>query len=414
MSNGIAFAPAPVPDLNRRDFELADHDTNSMDEHRHLRSELEIARDRLELALTGGNIGMWDWNPATSEVFYSDSFKAQLGYPPEVPWCTFEEWESRLHPDDHDQALATVADYFARRMQDYKSIFRLRCRDESYRWILAQGKGVFSHDGPPIRMTGVHVDITDQVNADRELKRVNEALKESNVELQQFAYVASHDLQTPLRAIAGFAQFLQKDYAVNLDDRANDYIRRIVSGVKRMQAMINDLLAYSRVESRASEFETVSLDAAVMDAVELLDAVIQERQAELSIASLPDVYGDAFQVSQLLTNLIGNALKYNHGKPVIRIWSDSTANERRVCIEDNGIGIDEKYHQQIFEIFRRLHSREEFEGTGIGLAVCRRIVKRHGWTIHVEPNPQGGSRFWICMPILFKPNFTPAPSEVVN
>lgn len=390
------------------------NDSPSTDEHHLLRSELEIARDRLELALTSGNIGMWDWNPATSEVYYSHSFKTQLGYPPTVPWNTFQEWESRLHSDDHAKALATVADYFARRSEEYKSIFRLRCLDDSYRWFLAQGKGVFDDQGRPIRMTGVHVDITDQINADCELKRVNEALQESNVELQQFAYVASHDLQTPLRAIAGFAQFLQKDYAVNLDDRANDYIRRIVSGVKRMQTMINDLLAYSRVESRATDFENVSLDAAAADAVDLLAGLIVEREAELSIEPLPDVLGDASQISQLLTNLIGNALKYNHGKPIIRIWSESREHDRRVCIQDNGIGIDEKYRPQIFEIFRRLHSREEFEGTGIGLAVCRRIAKRHGWTIQVEANPQGGSRFWICIPILLQPAPTPDPSQVVS
>ena len=364
--------------------------------------------------MTSGNIGMWDWNPATSEVYYSDSFKAQLGYPPEVPWNTFDEWESRLHPEDHAQALATVENYFAHRALDYKSVFRLCCQNETYRWFLAQGKGVFNEQGQPIRMTGVHVDITDQITADRELKRVNEALQESNIELQQFAYVASHDLQTPLRAIAGFAQFLQKDYAIDLDDRANDYIGRIVAGVKRMQALINDLLAYSRVESRAENFDVVSLSAAVDDAIELLNSLIRERQAELAIEPLPDVLGDASQISQLLTNLIGNALKYNRGKPIIRIWAESTATDRRVCIEDNGIGIDEKHHQQIFEIFRRLHSRDEFDGTGIGLAVCRRIAKRHGWTIEVEPNPEGGSRFWISMPLFFQRSSTPAPSQVVN
>jgi signal transduction histidine kinase len=373
------------------------------DEHDQLQSDLQTARDRLELALNGGNIGMWDWNPTTSEVFYSDTFKQQLGYLPDVPWNRFEEWESRLHPDDHAAALATIADYFACRTSAYKSIFRLRCLDESYRWFLAQGTAVFDDQRQPVRMTGVHVDITDQINADRELKRVNEALRESNVELQQFAYVASHDLQTPLRTIAGFAQFLQKDYASQLDDRANDYIRRIVSGVKRMQAMINDLLAYSRVESRAAGFQTVSLDAVVADASELLESSIHDRQGVVTAESLPDVHGDRSQILQLLTNLIDNALKYNRDKPVVRVWAEATETRHRVYIDDNGIGIDEKHHQQIFEIFRRLHSREEFEGTGIGLAVCRRIVKRHGWTISVAANPGGGSRFCISIPIVPPP-----------
>lgn len=388
--------------MNQPDPTANDHQEGS--DVRNLRSELEVARERLEWALIGGNIGLWDWNPATSEVFYSDTFKSQLGYPPDVQWNSFDEWESRLHPDDQANALATVQAYFNRTSDEYKSVFRLKCHDDSYRWFLAQGKGVFDDQGQPTRMTGIHVDITEQVRADRELQRVNEeianvneALQASNVELQQFAYVASHDLQTPLRAIGGFAQFLRKDYATELDERANRYIDRIVVGVKRMQTMINDLLMYSRVESQAAEFEKVSLDAILNNTQELLESSIEECGGDVILEPLPTVYGDAAQLSQLFINLIGNALKYNKSKPRVEVWAESEPHRVRVCVQDNGIGIDEQDYDRIFEVFRRLHPQDAFPGTGIGLAICRRIIQRHGWQISVEPNPAGGTRFWITI-----------------
>ena len=368
-------------------------------------ADLEATREQLELALTGANVGLWDWNPQTSKVYYSPTFKTQLGYPPEVEWDSFEVWETRLHPDDHAKALATVESYFARTSEDYKSIFRLQCKDGSYRSILAQGKAVFDEHGQPLRMTGVHVDITEQVAIERELKRVNEALAdanelllESNVELQQFAYVASHDLQSPLRAIAGFAQFLEKDYANELDERACDYVNRIVGGVKRMQRMINDLLAYSRVETRAAAFQAVSLNDVFQDSVELLEAFIFDSNAIVTRSELPEVVGDPSQISQLLTNLVGNAIKYNRNRPCVEVTASRQEPGWILCVDDNGIGIDEKHHAKIFEVFRRLHTRDEYAGTGIGLAICRRIAKRHGWKIYVTSKPEGGTRFSIQIP----------------
>lgn len=380
-------------------------DNEDRSDRQQLVDELRQARERLELALTGSNVGLWDWNPQTSKVYFSATFKRQLGYPANAPWDSFEEWRERLHPDDREAALATVSDYFARTLPEYKSIFRLQCIDGSYRWILAQGKAAFDEQNQPLRMTGVHVDITEQVEVDNELKRVNaaladanEALHESNVELQQFAYVASHDLQTPLRAIAGFAQFLKTDYVDKLDERAIGYVDRIVGGAKRMQTMINDLLAYSRVESQAAGFKVISLQVVYEDAISLLESAIADSKAQVTCEKLPEVRGDPAQVSQLFANLIGNAIKYNRKVPSIRVYGTNEESQWRVCVEDNGIGIEEQYRNQVFEVFRRLHPRDEFPGTGIGLAICRRIAHRHDWSIEVADNPGGGSRFWVIIP----------------
>lgn len=380
-------------------------------------AELTATRDRLELALRGGNVGLWDWNAETNDVYYSESYKVQLGYPADLPWCHFDDWKNGLHPDDREMALQRVNDYFAEQGDEYESTFRLRCSDGSYRWFLARGKAAFDSDGRPLRMLGVHIDITQQRSDQKELERLNEALtsanrsfaaandalEASNVELQQFAYVASHDLQTPLRAIAGFAQFLKDDYHGKIDDTADDYIGRIVTGAKRMQKMIDDLLAFSRVESRAAPFQPVDMNEVFRDATGLLGASIEDCNATVTRDHLPTITGDQAQLVQLLQNLIGNALKYCEVQPIIHVSAESVIAEpsgtRWVFqIKDNGIGIEEKQHKRIFEVFQRLHSKEAYPGTGIGLAVCRRIVGRHHGEIWVESTPGEGSTFFVAIP----------------
>ncbi len=231
-----------------------------------------------------------------------------------------------------------------------------------------------------------------------ELTEAKEALEQSNVELQHFAYVASHDLQTPLRGIAGFAQFLQKDYQGRFDERADDFLVRIVDGAKRMQTLINDLLDYSRVESRSRPFEPVDLNETFEDAVALLRSSIEDTHGEVTRGELPTVVGDRSQISQLLQNLIGNAIKYHGDKPPqVRVSAENKGGRWTIAVRDNGIGIAAKHRESIFEIFRRLHSADKYPGTGIGLAVCRRIVQRHGGNIWFESEPGQGSTFFFTI-----------------
>jgi light-regulated signal transduction histidine kinase (bacteriophytochrome) len=231
-----------------------------------------------------------------------------------------------------------------------------------------------------------------------ELANSNEALEQSNVELQQFAYVASHDLQSPLRGIAGFAQCLQSEYGGRLDDNADSYIERIVDGSKRMQHLIRDLLAYSRVESRAAPFKPTSLNDVFDSALELLHASIEDADGEVTRDELPTVPGDGSQLSQLLQNLIGNGIKY-HGEqqPRLHVWAQQNGNDWTIAVRDNGIGIAPEHHEKIFEIFRRLHTQQAYPGTGIGLAVCRRIVSRHGGRIWLESEEGKGSTFYFSI-----------------
>lgn len=233
-----------------------------------------------------------------------------------------------------------------------------------------------------------------------ELRRSNEALERSNMELQHFAYVASHDLQSPLRSISGFVQLLHEQYQNQLDAQAEDWIRRAVGSIQQMQALIRDLLAYSSVDARTRPFEETDFQEVFDDAVEALNASIQDSGAMVTCDSLPVVLGDRWQLVQLMQNLLGNALIYrrNSHPPAVHVSATRQGTEWVFSVRDDGIGIDPKYHERIFEIFRRLHDQQEYPGTGIGLAICRRVVQGHGGRIWLESEPGRGSIFYFSIP----------------
>lgn len=227
----------------------------------------------------------------------------------------------------------------------------------------------------------------------------NRELQHSNEELQQYAYVVSHDLQTPLRAVAGFSQLLLDDYSGKLDPVADEWITRVVDGCKRMQTMIKDLLTYSRVESRARPFAEVNLNEVVNDACDLMRLDIEESGAEVTSDDLPTVAGDQAQLAQLLHNLIGNGLKYHRDEsPRVHVGAERSGPFWTITVEDNGIGVEPDQQEKIFEVFKRLHTNDKYPGTGIGLSVCRRIVKRHGGKIWLESEPGVGSKFSFDIP----------------
>ena len=231
------------------------------------------------------------------------------------------------------------------------------------------------------------------------LAKANVLLEQSKLELQQFAYVVSHDLQAPLRGIVGFAQFLQSDYRGQLDETADEYIGHILAGTQQMQRLICDLLAYSRVESQARVFTATDLGAVFDDAVSLHRPAIEGVGGIVTRGDLPTIAGDPAQLSQLFNHLIDNALKFHSRKPPhVDVTSERRNGEYIIAVRDNGIGIAPKNHERIFEIFRRLHTQEQYPGTGIGLAICRRIVLRHGGRIWVESAAGKGSTFFFTVP----------------
>jgi signal transduction histidine kinase len=235
--------------------------------------------------------------------------------------------------------------------------------------------------------------------AEKQLQLTMTQLTRSNQELEQFAYVASHDLQEPLRMVSSYVQLLSERYTNQLDDKARKFINYAVDGAVRMQTLIQDLLSLSRVTTKGRAFEMVDCNMLLRQALGYLQVSIADRGAEITSDPLPRVYGDAMQITLVLQNLIGNAIKFcANVPPRIHISAEESVDTWRITVQDNGIGIDAKYGDKIFVIFQRLHTREEYPGTGIGLALCKRIVERHGGEIGFQSSTDKGTAFFFTFP----------------
>jgi len=260
-------------------------------------------------------------------------------------------------------------------------------------------------------------DITDRKNAEEELRKYREHLEElveqrtaelkktaeeltrSNKDLKEFAYVISHDLKEPLQVIKGFLMLFEKRYKDKLDEKANEIIRFTVDGAKRMQELIKDLLEYSQVGNRGKEFKPADCSLILNKAISNLKVSIEESGAVVTHDTLPTVMADAIQLSSLFQNLIGNAIKfYGSEAPMVHISTERKGDEWLFSVRDNGIGIDPKFADRIFAVFQRMHSSEEYPGTGIGLAICKKIVEHHGGRIWVESEPGKGATFYFTIP----------------
>jgi PAS domain S-box-containing protein len=256
-------------------------------------------------------------------------------------------------------------------------------------------------------MTAAIRDVSERKEVERRLREAAAALERqkaelarSNAELEQFAYVASHDLQEPLRMVASYTQLLARRYRGRLDEDADEFIGYAVDGAQRMQQLIQDLLAYSRVGTRGRDPEPVDCAAIVDGTIGDLGAAIAESGATVERGPLPIVNADPTQLRQLFQNLVGNALKYRRpdAAPIVRIDAGREGDGWRFTVRDNGIGIAPEYAERVFVIFQRLHTQAEYSGTGIGLAICKKIVERHGGRIWVESEPGAGSAFHFTLP----------------
>lgn len=275
---------------------------------------------------------------------------------------------------------------------------------------------ILDSSGAVVGASKILRDVTDRVRAEQalrdneqSLRQHAEALARSNADLEQFAYIASHDLQEPLRGVAGALQLLERRYRGKLDERADEFITHAVLGSHRMQALINDLLSYSRLERRGTPFAAVNCNDVMSDVLHSLRTVIDDSSASVQWSDLPMVNGDAAQLERLFQNLISNAVKFRSPERTPRITVSARLLDAReqegdspMCefmVEDNGIGIEPQHFERIFLVFQRLHTRREYEGTGIGLAICRRIVERHGGRIWLESIPETGTRFFVTLPL---------------
>jgi PAS domain S-box-containing protein len=264
-------------------------------------------------------------------------------------------------------------------------------------WVSISINRINYSGGPALLASSI--DIAERKRAEEELRLAAEDLSRSNKDLEQFAYVASHDLQEPLRAVGGFMGLLKNQYYDKLDDQAREYIDFSVDGAERMQGLIEGLLTFSRIGTRGGEFAPVNLKDALDKALANLSVLVAESRVSITSDTLPVVKVDPVQMTQLFQNLVANAVKF-HGphNPEIRVGAQRKERAWEIYVRDNGIGIEPQYFERIFMIFQRLHTRTQYKGTGIGLAVCKKIVERHGGKIWVESVPGEGSAFYFTIP----------------
>ncbi|MDQ2946149.1 MAG: ATP-binding protein, partial [Acidobacteriota bacterium] len=272
------------------------------------------------------------------------------------------------------------------------------------RWHLRKdGTELFAHGYmTPIRSSDrVLLGYSKILSDETKNKQIEDSLTESNMALEQFAYVASHDLQEPLRTIGAYAQLLARRYKEKLDDEARSFLDLIVTGAQRMSALVDNLLTFARVQTEIDRPSSYSLDQDLETALTQLHQLIDETQAVVTHDPLPTMQADQGQMVRLFQNLVGNALKYRKADtpPAIHVSAEQKNSAWVITVRDNGIGFDPKYAKDIFSPFKRLHGQQEYSGTGIGLAICRRIVERHGGHIWADSKPGQGASFHFALPV---------------
>jgi chemotaxis family two-component system sensor kinase Cph1 len=318
-----------------------------------------------------------------------------------------KNWQAITHSDDIEADREYVRALLSGNIQTFSIEKRLVCKDEAVRWANVTVSAMRDANGTPQYLICAIEDISErklvqellQASLDTQTRYAQE-LTRSNAELEQFSYVASHDLQAPLSTIAGYAQLLEKRCYNQLDAQGNKFLRNIVNSCERMQALIDDLLEYSRVGRSEKPFDLIDCNLVFEDACANLQLAIRQDRASVTRGDLPRVRGDSFQLLQLFQNLIGNAIKYRSSEaPMVHVGASRQGDSWVFSVQDNGIGIAEQYHPRIFQLFQRLHSQKQYSGTGIGLAICQRIVDRHGGRLWVESEPNRGSTFYFSIPI---------------
>lgn len=373
---------------------------------------LKVSNERFLFATEGANIGIWNWDLVSDELIFSNLCKALFGIPPEEE-ISYQRFSEALHPDDRLKTDLAVKDALDNH-KEYEIEYRSLWPDGSIHWISSKGRGYYDANGRATRMEGVVQNIAERKLAEEQLRNSSKELeqkvkeldkaitdlKRSNQELEQFAYVASHDLQEPLRMVSSYTQLLERRYKDKLDQDATDFINYAVDGANRMQRLINDLLDFSRVTTKGKPLVKLDLSAVLGQAIANLHNKIQETGSMIVNEDLPFAYGDEGQLVRVFQNLLDNAMKFKgEVSPRINVSSKTLEDKVEISISDNGIGIDKIYSERVFTIFQRLHTKAYYPGTGIGLAICKRTIERHGGTIWFESETGKGTTFYFTLNI---------------
>jgi PAS domain S-box-containing protein len=373
---------------------------------------LQEKKQRLELAIWGANLGMWDWNVQNNTLVFNEIYAGMLGYAPGELRQEPDTWTRLLHPDDREPVNEALRLHLAGHPGYYQAEHRLRGKDGGWVWVLGSGKVIDRDEaGRPLRMVGINMDITRRKASEFEIKKLNEELEQKveertaqlqavNKELEAFSYSVSHDLRSPLRSIDGFSKMLLLKYEPLLDEDGKDYLHTIRAAAQRMGLLIDDLLKLSKV-SRA-ELRRFEVDVSAM-AQEVLQELAREtpgRTVTCRVTPGLVAWADHRLLHIALQNLLSNAWKYSSKRAAatIEVGRTTTPRGEAFFVKDNGAGFDMGHAGKLFGAFQRLHGSQEFEGTGIGLAIVHRIMVKHGGEIWVEAAPDQGATFFFILP----------------
>jgi PAS domain S-box-containing protein len=382
--------------------------------------QLQVNNALLNEAQDIARLGHWQWDIPSNKVTWSESTLRIFGVPPDVKEMTYEDYLQKLHPEERNMMQERVAKALEEKV--YPPFYhRIIWPDGQVRILLGKGEVVADDTGKVVKMIGTVQDITDQKNSEQELLLKTQKLEASNVELQKFAFVASHDLREPLRKIITFGSMLEREYKDTLGEKGNLYLQKMTGASLRMQKLIDDILDFSKLTVNPRAFTKVKLNDVVSQVLSDMEVATTKANANIQVSQLPEIEGNASQLGQLFQNLISNAVKFTKPgeAPVIRIhakYVDATnlpkdflkdhqfhlSMNKKYCqvfVEDKGIGFDEAYLDKIFLIFQRLHDRTEYEGTGVGLAVCKKVVDLHNGYITAYSKLGEGATFVFILPL---------------
>lgn len=364
------------------------------------------ANKRFEKASEATSDAIWDLNLLNNELYWGQGFFNLFGYETSNGVVNYSKWEEHVHPDDLPKLLLNVENLMNSEVNYWTMEYRFKKQSGEYAIVLDRGTVIRNNFGKPIRLIGAMADVTEQRNQELKLKSLNNSLQKyakelerSNQELEQFAFITSHDLQEPLRMISSFMDQLKRKYGEHLDEKANQYIFFAIDGAQRMKKIILDLLEYSRAGKQMSEPEKIDLHEVIDEYLVLRRKIISETKAQFSYSELPDIYSYRAAVVQVFHALLDNAIKYSKKEmpPEIKITCQEHRDHWLFAIQDNGIGIEKEFYDQVFIIFQRLHNRNEYEGTGIGLSIAKKNVELLNGQIWIESTPGVGTTVFFTV-----------------
>ncbi len=362
-------------------------------EAKRVQAALALSEERFRVALQGSPVTVAAMD---LDLRYTWVYNTRHGFTPEM--VIGKRPDELIDPQDVQELMSLLKHVLATGQAQSREVSG---RTRGVAWCyLARAEPLRNDGGEMVGLTVAQIDISDRKAAEDALRKTAEELARSNRELEQFAYITSHDLQEPLRQVRSFVQLLWDRHRDKLEDRAGEYLQFINEGAERMSSLVLDLLTYSRVGAGERMRQTVSSSKAVAAALANLGASIAETGVEVVQSDLPDVQADPTQMVQLFQNLIGNAIKFRREgvAPKVEIGATREGSHWRFWVKDNGIGIEPEFHDRVFLIFQRLHTRQQYAGTGIGLAICKKIVEQHGGRIWIESVPRQGSTFCFSLP----------------